>query len=176
VKKKSIITKLRPQEIRRLLLVIIFAIAFIPCAAQQGYAEYINEQFKQYLEDAERGDAVSQLYIGQAYFFAIGAERDVKKAILWMEKAAEQGDADAQSRIGSIYFFGHGVEEDSAKGVYWFRKAAGQGHAASQLNLGTAYFYGHGVKQDKSESLYWWNKAAKQGDTKAQTLLRAYTQ
>ncbi|MBQ2347641.1 MAG: sel1 repeat family protein, partial [Clostridia bacterium] len=65
--------------------------------------------------------------LGNRYHNGEGVERDYRKAVYWLSKAAEQGNAGAQYELGICYFLGNGVVKDHKKAVYWLNKAAAQG-------------------------------------------------
>lgn len=115
-------------------------------------------------ELAARGNAVSQYYLGFAYYKGVGVEQDFTQAFEWIAKAAEQGLSDAQYNLGVMYSTGEGTEKDENKAIEWFLKAAEQDHAGAQHALGTAYLQGgRNLPQNKEAAATWFQKAAEQG-------------
>ncbi|MCL2179620.1 MAG: SEL1-like repeat protein [Treponema sp.] len=108
-------------------------------------------------EKAEKGDVISQHFLGISYL----GLKDYGMAAKWFEKAAEQGYADAQMRLGLQLYNGQGVIEDKAKGIEWIKKAAEQGYARAQFHIGN-------FTEDNLKSAEWYEKAAEQGDADAQ--------
>ena len=78
-------------------------------------------------QDAESGDAKSQLGLARKYYNGDDMPQDYAKAAEWYEKAAKQGIAMAQYNIGMMYQKGEGVTKDAAKAEEWLQKAAAQG-------------------------------------------------
>ena len=130
-----------------------------PFLATPGIAE---------LQQAESGDATTQLHIAIEYATGVGVAKDDTEATRWFRKAAVQGNAQAQHNLGAAYFSGIGIAKDEAEGVRWFRKAAEQGYAMSQYNLGMMYDNGRIVPKNGAEAVRWYRKAAEQGHAKAQ--------
>ena len=120
-----------------------------------------GEDKKKLHEAAERGDAKSQLLLGDIYFYA---ENNEKEALKWYRKAAEQGDAKSQSTLGQMYSYMNNMKE----AVKWNLKAAEQGDVTAQVNLAASYFEGWGVEIDYKEAFKWYVKAAEQGDAIAE--------
>ena len=81
---------------------------------------------------AEKGDALSQLYLGVMYGLGKGVERDYAEAAKWYRKAAEQGDALAQFSLGEMYRLGKGVEKDYAEAYAWLNLAANRHETAGK--------------------------------------------
>ncbi|KAG0257729.1 hypothetical protein DFQ27_004956 [Actinomortierella ambigua] len=142
-----------------------------PKKANVGPYPSPSAEFHKVLLAAEKGDAQSQVAIGNRYRHAQGIPRDDKKALAWFSRAAEQGDAEGQFMVGHMYFCGFGVKKNDKLSVEWFRKAAEQGHAAGEYQLGNSYLYGQGIERDYDTSLYWREKSANQGYPYAQASL-----
>ncbi len=71
-----------------------------------------EESFPYHKRSAELGDMYGLHNLGNAYFYARGVERDVKKAFdLWSE-AADKGNPDSHFTLGNIFFRGEYVEQD----------------------------------------------------------------
>jgi TPR repeat protein len=121
-----------------------------------------------FLEQATKGDAISQSNLGCYYLFAAGTKKDFNKAVTWCRHAAEQGDAEAQYNLGYCYDAGKGVERDNSQAVIWFRRAAEQEIAFAQHALGACYQRGEGVAQNYVQAVSWYRRAAEQGYAAAQ--------
>ena len=78
-------------------------------------------------QEAESGDAKSQLGLARKYYNGDDMPQDYAKAAEWYEKAAKQGIAMAQYNLGMMYQKGEGVTKDEAKADEWLKKAAAQG-------------------------------------------------
>lgn len=86
-----------------------------------------EEKLASMMQDAEAGDAKSQVGLARKYYNGDEVPQDYAKAAELYEKAAEQGFAMAQYNIGMMYQKGEGVTQDAAKAEKWLNKAAAQG-------------------------------------------------
>ena len=77
---------------------------------------------------ADRGDKVSQFFLGTLYYNAQGVMGDKVKAINWIKKSAQQHFPLAQYNLGVIYANGDGVEADLVNGYSWLRVAEQNGY------------------------------------------------
>lgn len=119
------------------------------------------------LAKASRGDAASQVLVGDGVAAGNGQARsskqlaeDYKQAAEWYRKAAEQGSVAGQLQLAALYRDGQGVARDMAQAADWYRKAAAQGDATAQATLGVLYSMGQGVPHNDVESYYWLDLAA----------------
>ena len=127
--------------------------------------------FESDLAKAQQGDVDAQYLVSIGYSGGYRVQKNEKKALYWMRKAAEQGLKDAQNALGVLYKNGEGVKRDYKKAIYWYRKAAEQGLKDAQNALGVLYKNGEGVKRDYKKAIYWYRKAAEQGLKDAQNAL-----
>ena len=117
---------------------------------------------------AEKGDARSQVKLGDAY----ASRFDYFTAARWYRLAAEKGAADAQWCLGTILLGGkptitkggRSVPKDLDGAIKWIFKAAIQGHTRAQVDLGHCCSAGVGVRQDNVEAYKWYSLAAKAND------------
>ena len=73
--------------------------------------ERYEESFPYHERSAEMGDMYGLHNLGNAYFYARGVERDIKKAFdLWRE-AADKGNPDSHYTLGNSFFRGEYVEQ-----------------------------------------------------------------
>src|SRR6266404_2326341 len=54
-------------------------------------AAWINKPLSEIQSAADHGDAAGQYYLGRAFFFGQGGQRDMTNAFLWIRRSAEQG-------------------------------------------------------------------------------------
>lgn len=122
---------------------------------------------------AQGGDAQAQYDVAGAYFQGIaGMERDIPKAMEWLEKAAAQGHMEANYRRGEIYFHGYGgIEKDLTKAAAAFRRPAVADFEEAKVYLGFLYFTGQGVTQDADRGIALLREAASRGQPAAWKLL-----
>ena len=97
-----------------------------------------------------------------------GVDKDAKRSVEYMEKAAEQGYPDAPFCIGMMYKEGiEGVVQDVELGVKWWEKGAEQGDRDAQAFLGKHYL----ETGEYEKSVPYLEKAAAQGNSVAQFVL-----
>jgi hypothetical protein len=114
------------KQIASALLVIAGA-AVLSTSCRNGESVRIDALRKA----AERGDAPSQLALGNEYY----ATKEYPKAFQWYHSAAEQGNAVGQLNLATMYYVGNGVPEDYKEAARWAAKAAAQGDAGGQSLL-----------------------------------------
>ena len=124
--------------------------------------------FREWLPEAEAGNAAAQRNLGLLYQTGQGVEPDPAQAVRWYRLAAEAGNARAQANLGNLYLAGDGVDQDYATAASWFELAARQGHTIAQFNLGLMYENGLGVEANASRALTWYAMAADAGHLAAQ--------
>ena len=82
-------------------------------------------------EQAERGDADSQFWLGFRYAAGRGVPRDDEEAVRWLRAAAEQGEVDSQILLGGMYKDGKGVPQDYVRAHMWYDLAASAGEESA---------------------------------------------
>ena len=100
----------------KLITGTVFALALLvsaPGVAQdyvKGVDAYDRGDFATALKEwkslAEKGDALAQSDLGDAYRIGKGVPQDYAEAMKWYRKAAEQGSEYSQNILGTMY--GHG--------------------------------------------------------------------
>ena len=95
-----------------LILLLLFITNF---SFAQGFSEV--------KKNAEQGDAIAQLNLGNIYYYGEGTLTDQKQAFYWYKKSAEQGNAEAQYNLGTLYFNGEGTLKDKKQTAFWIRKS-----------------------------------------------------
>ncbi len=115
---------------------------------------------------AQRGDAISQWAVSQAYDTGkYGLKSDKGEAFKWASKAADGGVPDAALSVAHAYESGEGITADPAEAADWLLKAANAGSASAAFELGQLYDKGQGgLTRDtvKADTLY--QGAANLGD------------
>lgn len=169
--------KTRTRTVRLLLLT-----AALGLAASSAFAvdTLYDQRFKQWTEEADKGDAIAQYNLANAYLRGNEVDRDVDKALGYLHKAAAQEYAKAQYKLGYLYYTGKGVKRDYNKAFSLFEKAAKQDYSPAQYYLGECYLEGRGVNHDSHRALYWVKQAstdnyygAKQEMAKIQAMIQA---
>lgn len=96
-----------------------------------------------------------------------GLERNVSKAVHYLEFAAKSDHSKSMYELGDIYYWGIGIEKDREKAEYWYTLAAEAGYAEAQYALG----YIFSQKNDLEQEIEWFWHAAKQGHLPSQVKL-----
>jgi len=125
-----------------------------------------------FLQNAKNGDRIAQYEVGM-YFLSgeNGFERDVKKAIDWLQTAANNSYTKARTALGMLYYEGTQVDRDYNKAAMWLEKSANDGDPEAQFTLGTIYQRGLGVDKNNTTAIMWYRKAANQGHRDARKQL-----
>ncbi|RIA81847.1 hypothetical protein C1645_836295 [Glomus cerebriforme] len=128
------------------------------------------DNYKLHIRNAEKGDPISQYYIGN-YYFGIGTGCDYNKAIEWYSKSSKGGNFRAMYALGYCYEYGRGVNKYEEKAFEFYLKSAEGGNKHALSRLGNLYCYGIGVSgilKDESKAFEWYLKAAEKGDVFSQ--------
>src|SRR5690606_41593073 len=80
------------------------------CAFNRVDDESLPLALENCIDAAESGDIQAQFEMGELYYQAERAERDLDQAIIWYEQSSVQGQSDAQYRLGLMLMNGEGVE------------------------------------------------------------------
>ncbi len=130
-----------------------------------------------YEKAANEGDAELQYLLAMIYQQGKLVEKDLEKALSWLEKAGESGNVNAMYQAGVMKYqeapgpelygndpFFKGVKRDRKAGAEWFKRAAETGDAKSQYRYARAILYGHGegVEDKMAEAMQWFAKSAEQ--------------
>ena len=136
---------LLPGQMRRLGTHVTFVTARRPirttaedCSIRGGEytladrADY-QTSLKVWLDEAQKGDAEAQYYVGSLYEKGPTGKPDYALAAVWYQKAAEQGHAQAAMNLGRLYEQGLGVPRSSANAFQWYAKASGMGESGLSM-------------------------------------------
>lgn len=95
--------------------------------AKYWESKQYDKCFEGHLALAEKGYPLAECQVGYFYLEGIGAEKDLKKALYWTERAARHGDRDAQYNLAWMHEEGLGAEKDAETIRCWYKQAALQG-------------------------------------------------
>jgi len=124
---------------------------------------YSKDNYKLHIKNAEKGDNVSQYYIGYCHYYGRNIKVDYNKAIEWYSKSLEGGNIKAMYKLGICYNFGHGVKKDEKKAFELYLKSAEGGNYLALYTVGSCYHYGKGISKDEDKAFEWYLKAAEKG-------------
>ena len=91
-----------------------------------------KSDFERFREEAEKGNADAQVFIGNCYANGDGVAKDIGQAMSWYRKAAMNGHAQAQCDMGVRYLYGLGVAKDEIEAYAYFSLAGSSNSLASQ--------------------------------------------
>lgn len=97
-----------------------------------------NQQIKEHIASAFKGDADAQFNIGVLYAFGVDEDHrecDDALAIQWFSTAAKSGHANAQCCLAFMYEHGRGVPQNNQIAIEWYVRAAAQGQMLAKENL-----------------------------------------
>ncbi len=142
-------------------------LAILLCG-QAFAAEKISDAdaFAELKARAQRGDAISQWAVSQAYASGhYGLKADKTEAFKWASKAADGGIADAALSVAHAYEKGEGITADPAQAADWLQKAANAGSAPAAVELGQLYDKGQdGLARNPAQADALYQTASNLGD------------
>src|SRR5436309_9079736 len=117
--------------LRAILTCLALFAAWLP-AAQASYESGLQafergdyaQALKDWLAEAEKGDARAQHNVGVIYDSGRGVTADPVEARRWYERAAAQGLPEAQNNLGMLYAKGRGIEMSQARAIELWTMAA----------------------------------------------------
>src|SRR4051812_37340941 len=77
-----------------------------------GAAKDAAAAYKWCLKDAEEGQPIAQLWVGEMALHGEGTPRDPAEALKWFSRAAAQGEIGAQMKLARLYESGDAGEKD----------------------------------------------------------------
>ncbi len=109
----------------------------------------------------------------KAYYYGLGGERNLAKALQLYLRAADLGDAEAQYIGGGMLFKGLGAPQDTARAFRLLYQAAinGKSSAVSEQLIGQAFLLGSGLPKNYAKAARWYTQAAENGNREAQNEL-----
>jgi TPR repeat protein len=119
----------------------------------------------QQMERQSRDDKL-QYRLGQMLY--TGTEKEVDKAIHYLEKSARLGNVNAQYMLGKIYLDASSGHLQSEKAIHWLTKASDNGNGLAQYALGKLYLLGKDVPKEIETAIRWLTTSAEQGNQYAQ--------
>ena len=115
-------------------------------------------------------DAIYWMYY--AYYYGIGVEADIDKALDYLTIIADCGYPDMQYELGYLYSEFDckkmGWRSRKHEAAHWFEKAAVQGNVEAMYMLGTIYdSCGWGIRHYQKRAFVWFKRAAELGHDEA---------
>lgn len=110
-----------------------------------------------YMRAAERGHAVSQYFVGRAYYWGFGVEPDLDQATAWYRKAANGGVINAVLELFHCLVVKNTPEGDK-EAYHCITSAANAGFAPAQYEFGRTFKEGLFCEPSMAEALNWFRK------------------
>lgn len=107
------------------------------------------------------------MVVGLCYYYGLGLEQDVQKAIEWYTHGAQGGNKDCMCELAKIYHFGILAPKDTQKARGYMVRAANAGSDSAVLMLAWAYFIGEGVEKDDARAYKLYLRAARRENAEA---------
>lgn len=105
---------------------------------------------------------LSKIYYDERYAIDC-VDKDIDRAIYWMEKSYESGDPSATYDLGFIYLEKDESEECTEKAINWFKKGAEKGNINCKEYLGYAYSNEERIGIDIKKSIEYYENAVESG-------------
>jgi TPR repeat protein len=134
----------------------------------------VDTNYKLHIKNAEKGDNVSQHYIGNCYYYGINMRKNYNKAIEWYLKSSEGGNIKAMYMLACCYAHGSGVKKDEKKAFELYSKSAEGGYKHALIKVGNCYQYGNFTFEDQDKAYEFYLKAAEKNDSYSQYKLANY--
>lgn len=115
--------------------------------------------------------AAAQRSLGLMYKEGVGVDRDLDKAIAYLESAAENGNADALLQAALAHEDDGWADLDFEKACKYYTILDEAGYTIGTTCLAVNYARGTGVPKDLMKAVELYKKAIQQGDTRAMTNL-----
>ena len=126
-----------------------------------------DDDYKLHIRNAEKGDNVSQYYVGNSYRYGSNVEHDYNKSFEWYTKSSEGGNIRATYELGNYY----NVMANKKKAFELYLNSAEGGYKYASCAVGDCYNFGDGISIDKNRSFEWYLRAAKNGYAYCQFLM-----
>jgi TPR repeat protein len=112
--------------------------------------------------------------LGHLYYYGVGVEKDVRKAVsLWVSAEARR-DLEAATMLGGLSLSGEALpalEKDEQRGFQLMKKAADGGDSFAQFEVFRCFENGGGVQRNEPSAALWLRKAAAAGHSDAMLIL-----
>ena len=83
-----------------------------------------SRAFKEFKEDADKGDPLAMAPVAVMLHFGQGVKQDLKQAFSWYQKAAMKGYEAGMANVGIMYYKGAGTEQNDVKAYAWLDLAS----------------------------------------------------
>lgn len=147
---------------------------FFPRAYYEMAQIYIEKECYEIAVDylqKDSDEACSQYQLGRVVMGDHGIERDMDKAVYWLERATKQNAVRPMAMLGCCYQDNTYGIANGERALYWFNRAIEAGDYSCYSNIGNMYASGLVLGKDIDKAVSYWTKAAECGCVDAQEYL-----
>lgn len=152
-----------------MLIGLVWTTAF--CLSSCMPARWAKQDVRELQLSAQRGDAKSQVLIGEIYEFGAGVAVNQLIAAQWYQMAANQDEPEAQFYLGVMYEKGVGLNRNPAEALNWLFKSAEQGQEKAQITLAGIYLKNKELRQEFFRRIGRYRQSAEKGNAAAQYVM-----
>lgn len=160
--------------IKFILCIILFAITIQAQTVDEAKKLFDEtQQHKEAIEIFQKfpNDGEALYYLGRAYLYGMGVEKNEHKALSCANQSALKNNAKGINLLGVLYKDGIGTNQDKITALVKFKEAAELRNTDAMINIARMYVVGDFVTQDANQAIYWVKQALENGDVKAIKLL-----
>jgi len=122
------------------------------------HAPQYDCHYQQQITRARAGNIENQYQVALCYYYGLGVDVNVKKALHWLMKAAAQKHRKAMYHLAELHHR-HDKYYNPALAMAWYKKAAHAEYLPAQVRMAEMYVQGEGVAQDYVEAYKWFYMA-----------------
>ncbi|QLH41411.1 MAG: sel1 repeat family protein [Coxiellaceae bacterium] len=137
-------------------------IILCPLTNNLSFSQALRPAFQYYFRKATTGDVDAQFRLGVGYYYGLGIETDLNKALYWLSQAAKQNYTAAEVFLGVLNDQALLPNHTEQAALQWFFRAAKQNDPIGKTMLGIYYLYGRGnLVADPNIANYWLQQSVK---------------
>ncbi len=154
---------------KKILILVLLTVGIFSSTIDEAKKLFDNKQYKEALVifNDHQDDPESQYYLGKAYLYGMGVQKDIQKSAEYAKKSADKSFPAGLNLLGVLYMDGEGVDRNISKALRLYHKAAKLGNTLAMTNLGRNYHYGKDVDKDPNKAIFWYKKVIDNGDSNA---------
>lgn len=135
-----------------------------------------NAQYSEAIKIFENypNDSEAQYYLGKAYYYGMGVEKNLTKAFGYASLSAGQNNSKGLNLLGVLYQYGEGVELNELMALKFYEQSANLGNVKAMVNITQLYFTGRKINKNTINAIAWLEKAFNLGYPEAARLLGIY--
>ena len=123
---------------KKILLLMLVGISLLSETIEDAKALFDkNVQYSEAVKIFENysNDSEAQYYLGKAYYYGLGVEKNLIKAFSYASLSAEQNNTNGLNLLGVLYQYGEGVHPDEFMALKFYEQAANLGNVKAMVNI-----------------------------------------